>query len=342
MFLHTQDKLGKNGMEDLYQILGVKPSATSQEIKARFRYLAQAYHPDKFVGGQNKERAEEDFKRISVAYQVLSNPEKRAFYDAERLISKKHYQQRTKKGQRDSQTIVPSRVSSQKLKRRRKKTFLFLWIVILVLVCGIISLCIIGSMLFNNNSPSSTDILRTTNTSVPYKTATPRLSEKIVRTITKVPTEVPASLTPLPTPQAIGESIIIAEKYNDAVWEISVEKIIFSNSLTSPLTGSVDRASGRFAIIFLSVTNRGLSTRSFVTTTGFLNIYDAEGHVYEEHIASMSAREIYNIDSGLNINPDSTAHIISVFDISASSDFYIFKPASLVESNSSGLYLDIP
>lgn len=326
-------------MGDLYKILGLTPSATGDEIKQRFRYLAQAYHPDKFASDKNKIQAEEDFKRISAAYQVLSNPKEKALYDAERLISRKHTQQRDKKRQQNHQPATFTKASSPKLKQRRSKWFL--WVTVLIFAFGIMFFCLIGSVLFNTSPTqpqANTQIVQITNTPTPYKTTTPTLSIEVASILT----EVSASATPSPTPQAIGESIVINEQYSDAVWEISIEKIIFSDSLTSPLTGSVDKASGRFAIIFLSVTNRGLSTDSFVTTMGSLDIYDAEGNVYSEHLASMSAQEIYNVEYGLAINPDSTAHIVVVFDISSSSDFYIFKPSNLVKSNSSGLYLAIP
>ncbi len=63
--------------KDYYAILGVQPGASSDEIKAAFRRLAQQYHPD-----VNKEPgAEEHFKEVNEAYAVLSDPEKRAAYD---------------------------------------------------------------------------------------------------------------------------------------------------------------------------------------------------------------------------------------------------------------------
>jgi curved DNA-binding protein len=65
--------------EDYYQILGVNRSATPEEIKKAYRKLAQKYHPDKAKG--NKKEAEAQFKKISEAYAVLSNPEKRKEYD---------------------------------------------------------------------------------------------------------------------------------------------------------------------------------------------------------------------------------------------------------------------
>ncbi|MGQ9688379.1 MAG: DnaJ C-terminal domain-containing protein [Desulfobaccales bacterium] len=65
--------------EDYYQILGVSRTASPEEIKKAYRKLAQKYHPDKAKG--NKKEAEAQFKKISEAYAVLSNPDKRKEYD---------------------------------------------------------------------------------------------------------------------------------------------------------------------------------------------------------------------------------------------------------------------
>lgn len=62
---------------DYYKILGVSKSASQDEIKAAFRRLALQYHPDR---GGDKE-TETKFKEINEAYQVLSDPNKRAQYD---------------------------------------------------------------------------------------------------------------------------------------------------------------------------------------------------------------------------------------------------------------------
>ena len=63
---------------DYYQVLGVKKSATPDEIKKAYRKLAVKYHPDKNPGDK---QAEERFKEINEAYAVLSDPEKRAQFD---------------------------------------------------------------------------------------------------------------------------------------------------------------------------------------------------------------------------------------------------------------------
>lgn len=71
-------------MEDLYDILGVKPEASLDEIRERYRFLAMAYHPDRFPNPAMRQSAEAEMKRINMAYSILSDPQQRAAYDQKR------------------------------------------------------------------------------------------------------------------------------------------------------------------------------------------------------------------------------------------------------------------
>src|ERR1700723_113686 len=64
--------------KDYYEILGVKKSASAEDIRKAFRKLARKYHPDVIPGDKS---AEEKFKTLSEANDVLSDPKKRKMYD---------------------------------------------------------------------------------------------------------------------------------------------------------------------------------------------------------------------------------------------------------------------
>ncbi len=66
-------------MKNLYATLAVPPRATLEQIRTAYRSLARQTHPDHHEGGES------EFIALHQAYEVLSSPEKRAAYDAERL-----------------------------------------------------------------------------------------------------------------------------------------------------------------------------------------------------------------------------------------------------------------
>lgn len=99
----------------LYDVLLVAPDATPEQIKAAYRRIAKLAHPD---ANPDDPHAEEAFKRVEAAYQVLSDPERRADYDRE-LMSGGSGQQQPPPGahhqreQHDSGTVRPEDVLAE-------------------------------------------------------------------------------------------------------------------------------------------------------------------------------------------------------------------------------------
>ncbi len=65
--------------EDFYKVLGIERNASDAEIKKKYRSLAMKYHPDR--NADNPQAAEVKFKQVKEAYEILSDPKKRAAYD---------------------------------------------------------------------------------------------------------------------------------------------------------------------------------------------------------------------------------------------------------------------
>ena len=65
-------------MPDFYEVLGVERHADAQAIKSAYRRLAKEHHPDRNPGDS---KAEQTFKDVNRAYEVLKDPERRSAYD---------------------------------------------------------------------------------------------------------------------------------------------------------------------------------------------------------------------------------------------------------------------
>jgi hypothetical protein len=143
---------------------------------------------------------------------------------------------------------------------------------------------------------------------------------------------------PIPTPIRIpaGGTMTVDN------WEIRLERIEIAETITSPSSRLRHNASGRYALLFMDVTNRGLRPDTFVAF-GTVEIEDAEGRRYEEDfIASIVAQYVYGTDINADINPDATDHVMAAFDISTRTSSYRLVPGSLADSYSGSIALSIP
>ena len=85
--------------KDYYKVLGISSGASADEIKKAFRKLARKYHPDV---AKDKATAEEKFKEINEAYEVLGNPDSRGKYDQLGANWQDHVDWQARPGARDA------------------------------------------------------------------------------------------------------------------------------------------------------------------------------------------------------------------------------------------------
>lgn len=73
--------MNNSNSKNHYELLGISSNATKEDIKKAYRKLSLKYHPDRVSDLSEKAAAEEKFKEVSAAYNVLSDPDKRRVYD---------------------------------------------------------------------------------------------------------------------------------------------------------------------------------------------------------------------------------------------------------------------
>ena len=76
--MRQQDRQGPMAKRDYYKVLDVARNASEADMKKAYRRLAMKFHPDRNPGDHE---AEEEFKEAKEAYEVLTDPQKRAIYD---------------------------------------------------------------------------------------------------------------------------------------------------------------------------------------------------------------------------------------------------------------------
>lgn len=162
----------------------------------------------------------------------------------------------------------------------------------------------------------------------------------------RLSTPTPASTSsPLFTSSPLGLSAgssFVAQNRNGEKWEIRALKSETARTLVATFSPDMESSAGRFAIIYLEVTNRGLSPGSF-SAEGFLDVQDASGRKFEVNQSAtflVQARD--GIDLCTDISPGTTRTCVGVYDISKESDYYRLVPSALADPNTRPVLLEIP
>ena len=157
------------------------------------------------------------------------------------------------------------------------------------------------------------DILAAAEYTPPAPTETP----KPTGTPRPTPT-LPPTATPIPPPLPQGSPLSAGN------WGIRVDRVEIAESLSSPSGDRTMTAQGRFALVFLTATNRGRGSETLHASTVYVE--DAEGSRYaNDDLASAYASSGGCLDFALDVEPGGSTCIVAVFDISDQSSFYVLS-----------------
>jgi hypothetical protein len=142
-------------------------------------------------------------------------------------------------------------------------------------------------------------------------------------TATPMPAHTPRpSPTARPTQAATRTPLPMGSALSAGNWGVRVDRVEIAGSLSSPAGDKTVEATGRFALVFLTVTNHGIRPQTVHASTVYVE--DAEGTRYaNDDRASAYASSAGCLDYALDIGPDESACMVEVLDISEQSPFYI-------------------
>jgi len=150
-------------MKNYYEVLGINKNASPDEVKHRYYFLTQAYHPDKFREKEQKKAAEEEFKLIREAYEVLKDPVNRAQYDRSLTLINKNEREKEFQSKHENEEHLYSRNKEpsnayhqpdiKQNKNKTKSSNAWLWIVLIILIY--FTFYSLKNIISKNNSTSS-------------------------------------------------------------------------------------------------------------------------------------------------------------------------------------------
>lgn len=144
------------------------------------------------------------------------------------------------------------------------------------------------------------------------------------------------TITPIPT----GKPITVVT--DDGTWSVVIDRVEQADSITSNVTGMVEGAQGRYALVWLKATNTGKSSQ-FFSPIGTFVIEDEFGQHYEyNELATLYANNNKGLEDSAMLNPSQNTRMVIVFDIPKESKKYVLVPGTLAMGSNFRAELNLP